>query len=390
MGTTLYAGAARRTINPLLGTGKGGLRLFGSPIQAIESDLTATALVLGDGDTRVALIATDLCVLSMEEAARLRGAVADEIGVPVSHVLLNLSHNHSSPALAGFMEMTDTPEEAWFRTRYEDDLRRWLVEAAVEADAALRPARIGSGWGESTIGVYRREHREGRDVLGEVPDHPIDTSVGVIRVDDLDGNPIAIVFRYSAHPVTVGSRSQVASSDYPGPAREVLERNLGGLALFLQGCGGNVNPRVGIGYEVDCRDTKNRVGLELGGEALQVAARIRTNTRAGARRPLGNVPNILFTPWEPVDDPRTCTHLAAAETTVTLDYDVLPSLERAREILAHWQRSREERLRRRRARMGDPVRAEVRALGAEARRGRRVRASDPRAPRAGRSASTTS
>ena len=116
MGTTLYAGAARRTINPLLGTGKGGLRLFGSPIQAIESDLTATALVLGDGDTRVALIATDLCVLSMEEAGRLRGAVADEIGVPVSHVLLNLSHNHSSAALAGFMEMTDTPEEAWFRS----------------------------------------------------------------------------------------------------------------------------------------------------------------------------------------------------------------------------------------------------------------------------------
>ena len=138
-------------------------------------------------------------------------------------------------------------------------------------------------------------------MLGEVPDHPIDPSVGVIRVDDLDGNPIAVVFRYSAHPVTVGSRSQVASSDYPGPAREVLERNLGGLALFLQGCGGNINPRVGIGYEVDCRDTKNRVGLELGGEALKVAARIRTNTRAGERRPLGNVPNILFTPWEPVD-----------------------------------------------------------------------------------------
>ena len=121
------------------------------------------------------------------------------------------------------------------------------------------------------------------------------------------GRPIAVLFRYSAHPVTVGSRSQVASADYPGPAREVLERNLGGLALFLQGCGGNVNPRVGIGYEVDCSDTKNRVGLELGGEALRVAARIRTNRRAGERRPLGNVPNILFTPWEPVEDGPTCT-----------------------------------------------------------------------------------
>ena len=37
MGRTLQAGAARRTINPLLGTGKAGLRLFGSPIQAIEA-----------------------------------------------------------------------------------------------------------------------------------------------------------------------------------------------------------------------------------------------------------------------------------------------------------------------------------------------------------------
>ena len=50
MSSTLYAGAARRVINPRLGTGKPGLRLFGDPIQSIESDLTATALVFGDGE----------------------------------------------------------------------------------------------------------------------------------------------------------------------------------------------------------------------------------------------------------------------------------------------------------------------------------------------------
>ena len=331
-----------------------GLRLFGSPIQAIESDLTATVLVLGNGDTKVALIGVDLCITSMAEAGRLRAAVADALGTPVSHVLLNLSHVHSSPALPEFMAMTDSEEDVPFRTRYEEDLRHRLVEAAVEADARLEPARLGCGWGESRVGVYRRETRDGRDVLGEVPDHPIDPSVGVIRVDDLDGSPIAVAFRYSAHPVTMGSRSQVASPDYPGPAREVLERNLGGLALFLQGCGGNVNPRVGIGYEVDCRDTKDRVGLELGGEALRIAAGIRTNTRAGERRPLGNVPNILFTPWEAVEGV-TCTHLTAAETTVALEYDTLPSLEKAREILASWQRLREERLR------GDALDWEIRA-----------------------------
>jgi hypothetical protein len=355
MGRTLLAGAARRAINPRLGTGMPGLRLFGAPIQAIESDLTGTVLVLSDGETKVALIAVDLCMISVAESDRLRDAVATALEVPRSHVLLNLSHVHSSPALPEFMAMTDSAEDARFRIRYEQDLERWLVEAAVEADARLQPARLGTGWGECAIGVYRREMRDGHDVLGEVPDHPIDPSVGVIRVDDLDGNPIATAFRYSAHPVTMGSRSDVASPDFPGPARDVLERNLGGLALFLQGCGGNVNPRVGIGYEVDCRDTKDRIGLELGGEALKVAAAIRTNTRAGERRPLGNIPNILFTPWEPVEGDETCTRLAAAETTVLLDYDELPTLAQARDILAHWQRTRDERL------AGDALDWEVRA-----------------------------
>ena len=35
----LLAGAARRTINPELGTRQTGFRLFGNPVQAIESDL---------------------------------------------------------------------------------------------------------------------------------------------------------------------------------------------------------------------------------------------------------------------------------------------------------------------------------------------------------------
>ena len=39
---TLSAGAARRVINPPLGTRRTGFRLFGNPVQAIESDLTAS------------------------------------------------------------------------------------------------------------------------------------------------------------------------------------------------------------------------------------------------------------------------------------------------------------------------------------------------------------
>ena len=97
MSRTLYAGAARRVINPQLGASKAGMRLFGDPIQAIESDLTGTAVVLGDGETKLVILATDLVVMSVDESNGLRTQVAEALGIPISHVMLNLSHNHSSP-----------------------------------------------------------------------------------------------------------------------------------------------------------------------------------------------------------------------------------------------------------------------------------------------------
>src|SRR5262249_49748082 len=116
----LYSDAARRVINPRLGTGKGGLRLFGDPIQAIESDLTASAVVVASGDARVVVVAIDLCAVSPAEAAEIRSRVGSALRVPPGHVMLNVSHNHSAPALPDFMSMTDSEEEAQLRARYRD------------------------------------------------------------------------------------------------------------------------------------------------------------------------------------------------------------------------------------------------------------------------------
>ncbi len=76
MDDALHAGAARRTINPPLGIGKIGGRLFGDPIQAIESDLTATALVLRGAGAKVAVLAVDLCTVETRHADTMRTDVA--------------------------------------------------------------------------------------------------------------------------------------------------------------------------------------------------------------------------------------------------------------------------------------------------------------------------
>lgn len=339
---TLYAGSARKIINPPLGMKRPALRLFADPLQAVESDLSATAVVLSNQINKVVIIGIDISVIYMPDALEIRRLIGEAVGTTASHVLINFSHTHSGPALPDFV--ADIPEQMRLQHAYRKRLISWLVEVAAEANERLQPARIGADWGEAPVGIYRREiGPDGRDVLGEDPSVPIDNAVGVIRVDNLEGQAIAILFSYGCHTVTMGPRSKVISSDFPGPARELVENCFGGLAIFLQACGGNVNPVHGIGYEVDCRDTKNRTGLILGGEVVKVAANIRTNVRRGReRRPMGVIPNILFWPWEPVEGD-TSTYLGAVDETIQFEFMELPSLAEAKAIQHEWHQKLADR-----------------------------------------------
>ena len=334
---TLYAGVARKIINPTLGIKKIGMRLFGDPIQAIESDLTATVIVFATTASKVAIVGCDLCGIPPVVVSELRQRLSTVLDTPASHILVNESHTHSCPAFPAYHR--DFPEQLRLKQQYQDSFFDWVVEAATEANQQLQPVRVGAGWGKASIGVYRRETGpDGQDILGEVPDAPIDPAVGVIRVDDLEGNLLATLFSYGCHPVTMGPRSMLASSDFPGAAREVVEQVLGGMALFLQACGGNINPIGGISYEVDCRDTKNRIGAILGGEVLKVAANIRTHIQPGPRTPLGTIPNILFTPLLPVDDEPVAI-VKAVDEVVKLRFVELPSLAEAEAIQAKWRQT---------------------------------------------------
>jgi hypothetical protein len=325
-----------------MGVSKGGLRLFGGPIESIESDIYVSALILECSGTKLALLTYDLGMLTPAEALTLRKSVAATIDVPVLNVMLNLSHNHSSPSSVDWQRSSDSPEQLVLQEEYAEYLITRTVECAHRANISLEPARVEAAWGESDINIYRREWNGDQDILGEVPDHPTDKSVGVIRVDDLDGKAIATLFRYSCHPVVVGARATALSADFPGPARKVVGETIGGVVLFLQGCGGNLNPRVGIGYEEDCSDTNFRVGSALGAEALRVALGIRTDQYQDERIQLLNIPNILFKPWHKRTD-HPVVELGASEERVDFTFSPLPLLEKAEALNTKWKNEVSER-----------------------------------------------
>jgi len=339
----LRVGASSININPPMGLRKGGFRLFGEPISSVDDDIELGVAVVQSGGTTVAVIVCDLANPTVAEANEFRDLVAGVVGVPRSHVLFNVSHNHSAPTMSGNNGQPLPAEDRERTEAYQRGVLEKLSECTAAALQSMREARMGVGWGSADLNVYRREFQGAQDVLGEVLERPVDDSVGVIRFDDLQGRAIVTFFRYSCHPVVNGAASPTLSADFPGPARRLIQEKVGGLAFFLQGCGGNVNPRVGIGYERDCSEAVYRVGTALGAEVVRVALGISTHRYQGERTTLNGVPNILFKPWHDRDDHPEVV-VAAAEETIPFRYSPLPDEAVLRAEEAKWQVELDDRI----------------------------------------------
>ena len=72
MADMLGAGVARVIINPPLGIKRPGIRLFSEPIQAIDADLTATALVFSNENSKVVILACDVLQISLPVTFEVR------------------------------------------------------------------------------------------------------------------------------------------------------------------------------------------------------------------------------------------------------------------------------------------------------------------------------
>ena len=72
---------------------------------------------------------------------------------------------------------------------------------------------------------------------------PIDPEIGVLRFDRMDGTPLAVVFNFACHPIQ-GVPNLGNTADMSGLAATTIEESLSHdcMALFVQGCGGDINP----------------------------------------------------------------------------------------------------------------------------------------------------
>ena len=271
----LMAGVGRADITPTPGTPHGG---WGAQTHqrgiAADMNLCATALVISDPVQSVAIIDVDSIGFDLEWANKILDAVAGLTKLPRNNIRLSWTHTHSGPNTFRLASITEGKDMV---LGYMEELPRRIAGAVWQAQQNVEPVRYGAASGNSTINVNRRlKLPDGRMVVGKNWDGPVDHTVRVVRFDDLDENPIATIVHYACHPTTMAWENQYFTPDYPGVVKKVVEQEVGGLCLFLQGATGNLTGRQGFTGD---RKVYRRLGKLLGLEASKVALGIETLTR---------------------------------------------------------------------------------------------------------------
>jgi hypothetical protein len=272
MAHQFYAGVARGDITPPIGIAHGNWSAqVHDRAEGIEMPLFCTALAASCGEEQAILAEWEL-VFAPDGSwlAEIRERITSLTGVPGDHVRLSCTHTHSGPSLS----------QPWFDEGaemvkpYVDSLADRLVGACLSAHRAVRPARVAGGKGFCPVNANRRRPWEsGRPMLAPNPDGFSDHEVGVIRIDDDTGAPIAILVNFAAHPTILAWDNRLISPDYPGTIRKTVESLMGATCLFFQGAAGNQDTI----RDYSCRVEDARwVGRQIGLEAVRVAELIET------------------------------------------------------------------------------------------------------------------
>ena len=241
--------------------------------------------LLDDSRRQIAIVVVEMTSLAEESVDELRGIVADAAAMDVSQIIVSASHTFSVPHLVprSSQGTADEPKNSMLADTLADATRA----AAVAAVEARRPARVRAGRGYSRVAVNRDVETEGGWWLGADDGGTSDPEVEVVRIEDLEGRPIAVLFNYGVQSSVMNESfeddgSRLVTADLAGAAARHIERQYADdvVALFIIGAAGDQAPYLSSNrYSLDAqRRLSRRDGgssghllVELLGERLGAA-----------------------------------------------------------------------------------------------------------------------
>ena len=204
----------------------------------ITDKLYARAIVLDDGQTQMALVVVDTCMMPTDLISKARQLAHQKCGIPVQNMTISATHTHSAPAAMGCLGTRMDSE-------YAAVLPIKIADAIAAAHSRLQPARIGwssiDDWehthnrrwirkpeakivdpfGNATGRAHMHPGYLSRDIIG--PSGPVDPELSLVSVQSIQGEPLALLANYSQH--YFGSKP--VSADYFGLFAKDMAKHLG-------------------------------------------------------------------------------------------------------------------------------------------------------------------
>ncbi len=192
--------------------------------------LHARCLVLDNGETKIALVTCDSCMIPREIYDAAKAQASQATGISTDHILCSATHTHTA--------VTAGPTfQSLVEEKYLGFLSQRIAEGIIQAHSQLESARIGWAIGNNPRQVFNRRWflRPGTPLTDPFdrgtdkvrmnpgansksllqPAGPVDPEVPVLAVQAVDGRPIAMWANYSLHYVG-GVPAKSLSADYFG------------------------------------------------------------------------------------------------------------------------------------------------------------------------------
>ncbi|MEX2234927.1 MAG: neutral/alkaline non-lysosomal ceramidase N-terminal domain-containing protein [Cyclobacteriaceae bacterium] len=203
-------------------------------------------VAMDDGTTQFFLISTDIGKMSPSQYDKVAAKLEREHGIDPVNLWWTVTHTHSAPeigppGISGIF-LPNRYQHA-VASEYTKVAEQKLIDGIIEARRKLQPARLGVGWGFSRANINRRAiDVDGKASLGLSPEGPVDRMIGLLRLENQDGSPMALIANYALHGTVLGPQNLHISGDAPGIVADYVEEQIGVPMLFINGAAGNLAP----------------------------------------------------------------------------------------------------------------------------------------------------
>lgn len=270
--------------------------------QGIHDDPSARILLMKSNQL-IALVSLELVNVFGEGVDLVKKIVSERCGVSGENIWVHQTHAITTPHIpkdpkemrpgeklpTHMLDAVSAEKKAMFLQALTD-----AVVCAADQAKQLKEARMGFGLGKSNVNVNRDIETPFGWWIGLNPEGYSNKTMQILRVETVNGELIALLVNYGLKPCAIdnsemGSNGRLISSDVPGLACSLVQKELNVPCLFVMSAAGDQVPREmtlletvtenGAAIPVDGGVAKgleivDRLGKEMAEDILRDAATI--------------------------------------------------------------------------------------------------------------------